>query len=96
LKGVGVVADLLHDVTGDVEVVCSGPQALLSLSALGARCHVTGDVVRAVLPERSLDAALDALRKNQARLTSVTPVRATLEDYFLARIGEAAPNEVNA
>ena len=28
-----------------------------------------------------------ALRKSQARLISVTPVQATLEDYFLARIG---------
>jgi hypothetical protein len=26
----------------------------------------------------------------------VTPVRATLEDYFLARIGETKPNEVSA
>jgi len=96
LKGVGVVADLLRDVSGDVELVWNGAQAIAPLSALGARCHATGDVVRAVLPERSLDAALDALRKSQARLTSVTPVQATLEDYFLARIGEAKPNEVTA
>ncbi len=96
LKGVGVVADLLREVSGDVEVIWNGAQAIPALSALGARCHATGDVVRAVLPERSLDAALDVLRKNQARLTSVTPVRATLEDYFLARIGETKPNEVSA
>jgi ABC-2 type transport system ATP-binding protein len=96
LKGVGIVADLLREVSGDVEVVWSGVQAIPSLSALGARCHATGDVVRALLPERSLDAALDTLRKSQARLTSVTPVRATLEDYFLARVGDAKPNEVHA
>jgi hypothetical protein len=63
---------------------------------LGAHCHATGEVVRAVLPERQLDACLDALRKNNARLTSVTPVRATLEDYFLARIGQASSQEVRA
>jgi hypothetical protein len=96
LKGVGVVADLVREVSGEVEVVWNGAQAIGQLSALGARCHATGDVVRAVLPERSLDAALELLRKSQARLTSVTPVRATLEDYFLARIGETKPNEVNA
>jgi ABC-2 type transport system ATP-binding protein len=96
LKGVGVVADLLREVSGDVEVVWHGAQAISALSALGARCHATGDVVRALLPERSLEAALDALRKSQARLTSVTPVRATLEDYFMARIGEEKLNEVNA
>jgi ABC-2 type transport system ATP-binding protein len=96
LKGIGVVADLLREVSGDVEVVWSGTQAIPSLSALGARCHATGDVVRAILPERLLEAALDALRRSQARLTSVTPLRATLEDYFLARIQEASSSEVSA
>ena len=96
LKGVGVVAELLREVSGDVEVVWRGAQAIPALSALGARCHATGDVVRGLLPERSLEAALAALRHNQAHLTSVTPVRATLEDYFLARIGDEKPHEVNA
>jgi ABC-2 type transport system ATP-binding protein len=96
LKGVGVVAELLDQVSGDVEIVWSGVQAIPALSALGARCHATGDVARALLPERSLEAALAELRKSQARLTSVTPVQATLEDYFLARIGAAPPNEVHA
>jgi ABC-2 type transport system ATP-binding protein len=96
LKGIGVVADLLREESGDVEVVWRGAQAIPALSALGARCHATGDVVRGLLPERSLEDALTALRKSQARLTSVTPVRATLEDYFLARVGEQKPNEVNA
>lgn len=93
LKGVGVVADLLHEVSGEVEVVCSGAQAIPALSAMGAVCHATGDVVRALLPERSLEAALAALRKSQARLVSVTPVQATLEDYFLARIGDEKPGD---
>jgi ABC-2 type transport system ATP-binding protein len=96
LKGVGVVADLLREVNGEVEVVWHGAQAIPALSALGARCHATGDVVRALLPERLLDTALDALRMSQARVTSVTPVRATLEDYFLSRIGEDNPNQVDA
>jgi len=96
LKGVGVVADLLREVSGDVELVWSGAQAIAALSALGARCHVAGDVVRALLPERLLESALDALRNSHARLTSVTPVQATLEDYFLARVGEETPNEVKA
>jgi ABC-2 type transport system ATP-binding protein len=96
LKGVGVVADLLREVRGEVEVVWSGAQAIPSLSDLGAACHATGDVVRALLPERSLETALAALRKSQVRLISVTPVQATLEDYFLARIGDEKPNEVKA
>jgi len=84
----------LREVSGEVEVVWHGAQAIPALSALGAHCHATGDLVRAVLPERSLEAALGALRQSQARLTSVTPVQATLEDYFLARIGEEQPSEV--
>jgi ABC-2 type transport system ATP-binding protein len=96
LKGVGVVADLLREVSGEVEVVWHGAKAISALSALGARCHATGDVVRALLPERLLEPALDALRANQGRLTSVTPVRATLEDYFLERIGQEKLNEVSA
>ena len=93
LKGVGVVADLLREVSGDVELVCGGAQAIPALSALGAVCHATGDVVRALLPERSLETALAALRKSQSRLISVTPVQATLEDYFLARIGDEKPGD---
>jgi len=96
LRGVGVVADLLREVSGDVEVVWHGAQAIPSLSTLGAHCHATGDVVRALLPERSLESALAMLRKCEARLTSVTPVRATLEDYFLARIADEKPKEMNA
>jgi len=99
LKGVGVVADLLREKPGEVEVVFSGAQAIAELSSLGVQCHATGDVVRALLPERALETVLAALRKNQARLISVTPVQATLEDYFLERIGEASatkPNEVKA
>ena len=34
-----------------------------------------------------LSAALDAIRRQQGRILSVTPVRTTLEDYFLKQIG---------
>jgi len=90
------VADLLREVSGDVEVIWNGAQAIPALFSPGGALPRYRRRGAAVLPERSLDAALDVLRKNQARLTSVTPVRATLEDYFLARIGETKPNEVSA
>jgi len=68
-----------------------------SIRALGAECHITGDTVRAVLAENKQDAAIDALRLEKLRLVSVTPVRATLEDYFLQNLGtENAPAEVMA
>jgi ABC-2 type transport system ATP-binding protein len=96
LKGVGVVADLLRDMSGDVEIAWRGPQAIAALSAMGAHCHATGEVVRARLPERLQDAALEALRERQCRLISLTPVRATLEDFFLRHVSAEAKAEVQA
>jgi ABC-2 type transport system ATP-binding protein len=96
LKGIGVVADLLRDVGGQVEVVWSGAEAAAAVTALGGACHQTGDVVRALLPEQRLEEALAALRGSRARLVRVTPVQATLEDYFLAQIGESKSSGVQA
>jgi len=95
LKTVGVVADLLRQ-RREVEVVFNGAQPISELSSIGAVCHATGDVVRALMPERLLEDALAALRKDHARLISVTPVQGTLEDYFLASIGEETPKAVKA
>jgi hypothetical protein len=53
---------------------------------MGAECHVSGDTVRALVPEENQDAALDALRREQLRLISLTPVRNSLEDYFVQKV----------
>ncbi len=94
LRGVGVVAELTSRVSGKVEVIWQGGQATADISALGADCHVTGDIIRAVLPESKLDAAVDLIRRAHARLISVTPVRASLEDYFVEKIASTQPAEV--
>jgi hypothetical protein len=44
--------------------------------------------MRAILPQEKQDAALDLLRRAGARLISLTPVRTSLEDYFLAQLGK--------
>ena len=88
LRGVGVVADLTSRVTDRVELVFQGTSALGAMQALGCECHSTGDIIRAVLPEPQLDAAIDVLHRNRARLISVTPVRMSLEEYFLERLSE--------
>ena len=82
LRGVGAVAQLTSSVHGTVEVVWQGAVPSV-LKALGADAHVTGDTARAVLAEENLDAAIDALRRERLRLISVTPVRNTLEQYFV-------------
>ena len=89
LRGVGAVEDLTSSVQGKVEVIWQGTQIPASIKALGAECHVTGDTVRAILPENQQDAAIDALRREHLRLIALTPVRTSLEAYFVQRLQRA-------
>ena len=89
LRGVGAVADLTSAVQARVEVVWQGTQVPASIKALGAECHVTGDTVRAVIAETQQDAAIDALRRERLRLISLTPVRTSLEEYFVEKMRRA-------
>ena len=86
LRGVGAVADLTSSVHGRVELVWQGTGVSTSLRALGAECHVTGDTVRAIVSEANQDAAIEALRRERLRLISVTPMRTSLEDYFMQKL----------
>jgi ABC-2 type transport system ATP-binding protein len=90
LRGVGAVEELTARTQNKIEILFHGLQAMTLLSALGAECHATGETVRAIIPETQQDAALGAIRREGARLISLTPVRATLEDYFIERLGEKA------
>jgi len=89
LRGVGAVEDLTSSVQGKVEVIWQGTLVPASIKALGAQYHVTGDTVRAVLPENQQDAAIDALRRERIRLIAITPVRTSLEDYFVEKLQRA-------
>jgi ABC-2 type transport system ATP-binding protein len=89
LRGVGAVADLTSSVQGKVEVIWQGTEVPPSMKALGAECHVTGDRVRAVLAESQQDAAIDALRRERMRLIAITPVRTSLEEYFVEKLQQA-------
>src|ERR1700681_3856993 len=86
LRGVGAVEDLTSTVQGKVEVIWQGTQIPASMKLLGAECHVTGDTVRAVLPENQQDAAIDALRRERIRLIAITPLRTSLEAYFVEQL----------
>ena len=89
LRGVGAVVDLTSSVHGRVELVWHGTAVPSSLRALGAECHITGNTVRAVVSEANQDTALEALRRERLRLISVTPVRTSLEDYFMQKLQPA-------
>jgi ABC-2 type transport system ATP-binding protein len=91
LRGIGVVSELIASMTGKMEVIWQGSAAVPAIRATGGEIHATGEIIRAILPETRLDATVDALRRCGARLVSITPVRGTLEDYFVERLGSQTP-----
>jgi len=86
LKGVGAVADLTSSVRGKLEIIWQGNTIPQAFKGLGAECHVTGDTVRAIVAEECQDAALAALRNAHLRLISLTPVRNSLEAYYVSKL----------
>ena len=86
LRGVGAIEELTASVQGKVEVIWKGTQIPASLKALGRGGHVTGETVRAVMPESQQDAAIDALRRERLRLIALTPLRTSLEAYFVEKL----------
>ncbi len=90
LRGVGVIADLTSSVRGKVEIVWEGKPVIPAVQALGSETHVAGEVIRAVIDDSKLDQVIDTLRVNKARIISITPVRTTLEDYFLSKLAQTS------
>ena len=90
----GAVADLTSGVKGKVEMVWQGGTVPAIVKSLCAETHVAGETTRAVISEQDQDAAIDALRRDRLKLISVTPVRASLEDYFMAQLRLGAEEAV--
>jgi ABC-2 type transport system ATP-binding protein len=86
LRGIGTIAELTSGVQGKVELVWLGTTVPTFLKTLNAECHVSRETVRAILPEQNQDAAIDALRRERLQLISLTPVRTSLEEYFVAQV----------
>jgi ABC-2 type transport system ATP-binding protein len=89
LRRIGVVAELISDVEERVELVWQGNVIPASVKALGADCYVSGNMARVVVPAAKQDQAIDAIRREHLRLVSVTPVRTSLEDYFVKTVKPA-------
>jgi ABC-2 type transport system ATP-binding protein len=90
LRGIGQVAELTSSVAGKVEMIWNGSVIPAGFSALGAECHISGETMRAVLPEAQQDAALEILRRERLRLISLIPVRASLEEYYMQKVNSTA------
>jgi ABC-2 type transport system ATP-binding protein len=93
LRGVGAVADLTAGVHGKVEIIWHGSTVPAAIRSMNADCRAAGESTRIVVPEESQDSVLEALRREQLRLISVVPVRASLEDYFVAQLGAPMKSE---
>jgi len=94
LRGVGAVEELTSGIGAQVEVVWAGTSVPPALTGVGAESHIAGDTVRALLPSAQQDAAIEALRQEKLRLIAITPVRVSLEDYFMAQLSEDRPDAV--
>jgi ABC-2 type transport system ATP-binding protein len=86
LRGVGSVADLTSQTQGKIEIIFYAHAIPAGLTKLGAEALISGAVVNAVLPEEQQDAALEVLRTERLKLISLTPVRNSLEEYYIQKI----------
>jgi len=92
LRGVGAVAELTSERQGKIEIVFFARNVPAGLVSLGAESRVSADMVNAVLPEEQQEAALDVLRREHIKLISMTPVRRSLEEYYIQKL---RPTEVS-
>ena len=89
LKGVGAVTELTSSLHGKVELIWRGTVVPSTVRALAEQCYVSGDTSRAVMKEENQESAMDTLRREGLHLVSLTPVRSTLEDYFMQQLKPA-------
>jgi ABC-2 type transport system ATP-binding protein len=89
LRGVGAVAELTAQTRGKIEIIFHAQRVPAGLTGLGAEARLSGDMVNAVLPEEQQDAALEVLRRDGLKLISLTPVRSSLEEYYIQKLQPA-------
>ena len=88
LRGVGAVTELTAQTQGRIEIIfyAQAQRVPEELTSLGAEARLSGDMVNAVLPEERQDAALEVLRRDGLKLVSLTPVRNSLEEYYIQKL----------
>jgi ABC-2 type transport system ATP-binding protein len=96
LQGTGAPGEIVSIDVQAMEIFFEMPQGRALPAALAPQAAQTGGRYRIEVAEVDLYASLGRLREAEARILSVTPVRPTLEDYFLRLVGReaAAPHAV--
>jgi ABC-2 type transport system ATP-binding protein len=103
LQGVGAPREIVSMEVQGMEILFELRAGTALPPKMLERATHTGERYRIVVPEAEVYAALEQLRNCEARILSVTPLRPSLEDYFLklvagqkktAQTKEVAPVEV--
>ncbi|MGH9739888.1 MAG: ABC transporter ATP-binding protein [Candidatus Acidiferrales bacterium] len=100
LRGVGAPGKIVSLEIHAMEILFEPAEGRSLSPSLAQRATPVGGRCRIQLPEADLYGTLDELRDCSARILSVSPVRPTLEDYFLGLVERqpesSAPVEANA
>jgi ABC-2 type transport system ATP-binding protein len=98
LLGCGELVEILRMGVAATELLLETPSpALLHELSVHTRSIVrTGERVRIVLPEETdITAVLDLAARHAAKIVSLNPVKVSLEDYFMARVRDSSPAQVD-
>ena len=87
LQGVGAPGEMVSLEVHSMEILFEVPAGNPLPRDLTPETTHTGGRYRVSVPEAEIYGALDKLRAAQARILSITPVRPTLEDYFIRLVG---------
>jgi ABC-type multidrug transport system ATPase subunit len=96
LQGVGAPAEIVSVEVQSMEILFELPPDRALPQSLAGNAKSIGGRYRVAVPEAEVYATLDQLRVAQARILSMSPVRPTLEDYFIRLVGRerAATHEL--
>ena len=83
LQGVGAPEEIVSMKVYGMEIFFEMREGISLPTALAGHATKIGERYRIEVPEEQLYPALEQLRSCQARILAVTPLRPTLEDYFL-------------
>ena len=87
LQGVGAPSEMLSIEVHAMEILFETHDGAALPQALAEKATRIGGRIRIEVPEAELYAALEQLRNCHGRILSVSPVRPTLEDYFMRLVG---------
>lgn len=94
LQGVGAPRELVSMEIQGMEILFELHAGYALPSEMAARATHTGERYRIVVPEAEMYVAMEKLKSCAARILSVTPLRPSLEDYFLKLVsGQKNPTQ---